>query len=223
MPKIAQQRGTQDHIESGNVVSPRQPADRQAREPSVQLLGRVVGWIEAFISRLSQQRQGLVCRRTWQRRVANPKRSVRSHSVQRFQFPLLSGRRPDKGGAVYIGSNRRGEVGIRPLKGDCRPSVEECRRFGLDRSSAVDANPRHEGSAHDRRRSAKAADAARGCRCRQPRRGGGRRHATFTSIAFGFTFSALGTCTFNTPFLNSAVTRLGSTSIGRPNRRTNVP
>src|SRR4029453_1448131 len=48
-------------------------------------------------------------------------------------------------------------------------------------------------------------------------------HATFTSIAFGLTFTVLGTCTFSTPFLNSAVMRLLSPSVGNRNRRTNLP
>jgi len=58
---------------------------------------------------------------------------------------------------------------------------------------------------------------------RQPRIGEARAHATFTSIAFGLTSTVLGTCTFSTPFLNSAVIRFISTSVGNKNRRMNFP
>jgi hypothetical protein len=49
------------------------------------------------------------------------------------------------------------------------------------------------------------------------------RYPTFTSIAFGFTFSVLGKCRFNTPSLYSALTPLSSTDSGNEKLLTKLP
>ena len=46
---------------------------------------------------------------------------------------------------------------------------------------------------------------------------------TFTSIDFGFAFSDLGRCTFNTPSLYSALTLLPSASSGKVKLRIKLP
>ena len=50
-----------------------------------------------------------------------------------------------------------------------------------------------------------------------------RPQETFTSIDFGFAFSDLGRCTFNTPSLYSALTLLPSASSGKVKLRIKLP